>query len=82
MPLRSLNVPSLCLVASPVSQGRGVNLNEAGAVDEHLGAHVAHGDQLGAVLQARVVLLQDLEAHQEMFNISTFITPCTVIIEP
>lgn len=45
----------------PVSQRGRVDLDEAGAVDEDFGPHVAHGDQLGPVLQPRVVLLQDLQ---------------------
>lgn len=45
----------------PVSQGGRVDLDEAGAVDEDFGPHVAHGDQLGPVLQPGVVLLQDLK---------------------
>ena len=35
---------------SAVAQRRRVDLDEAGAVDEDLGAHVAHGDELRAVL--------------------------------
>lgn len=40
----------------PVSKRGGVYLDEAGTVDEDLGAHVTHGDQLSPVLQTSVVL--------------------------
>ena len=46
---------------APVSEGVGIDLDEASTVDENLGPHVTHGDQLGAVLQTAVVLLQHLQ---------------------
>ena len=41
-----------------VSERVGVDFDKAGTVDEHFGSHVAHGDQLGAVLEPAVVLFQ------------------------
>ena len=47
--------------ASPVPQGGGVNLEEASAIHEDFGTHVAHGDQLSPALEPGVVLFQNLE---------------------
>ena len=48
----------------PVPERRRVDLDETGAVDEHLGPHVTHRDQLGSVFQTSVVLLQNLHKHK------------------
>lgn len=48
----------------PVAQRRCVNFDEASTVDKHLGSHVTHRNQLGPVLQACVVLFQDLEKEE------------------
>lgn len=53
------SIPCMTLGAPqypPITQRRCVNLDEASTVDEHLGSHVAHGNQLGPVLQTCVVL--------------------------
>lgn len=46
---------------TPVTQRVGVDLDEARAVDEHLGSHVTRGNQLCPVLQPLVGLLQQLD---------------------
>lgn len=48
----------------PVPERRGVNFNESSTVDKNLGSHMTHGDQLGPVFQAIVVLLQNLHKHK------------------
>ena len=48
---------------APVTKTVGVQFDEAGAVDEDLGPHVAQLHQLGSILQAAAVLLQDLSQN-------------------
>lgn len=57
----------------PVSKRGGVNLDEASTVNEDFGSHMAHGDQLGPVLQPSVVLFKNLKNIGKMQKmISTF----------
>ena len=52
------------VVDSPISQGIGVNLNDARTVNEDFRSHVTQSDQLCSVLQTRVILLQNLKSTQ------------------
>lgn len=48
----------------PVPERCRIDLDETGTVDENLGSHVTHCDQLGSVLQTSVVLLQNLDKYK------------------
>lgn len=52
----------------PVPERRGVNFNESSTVDKNLRSHMTHGDQLGPVFQAIVVLLQNLYKHKTVID--------------
>ena len=51
----------------PVTKCRCVNFDEASTVEEHLGSHVTESDELGAVLQVTVVLLQNLSKDARIY---------------
>lgn len=58
----------ICARDQPVPERRRVNFNESSTVDKNLWSHMAHGDQLGPVFQAIVVLLQNLCKHKTVID--------------